>query len=71
MGGELFTDFSGCFTDKDYFNKQIDLLVKNLTNLKMYPSTTVGESVLKIIAFRIFETTSLQKWVPEIFKAWK
>ena len=43
MGGELYTDFSGSFTDSEYFNKQIDVLVKNLTKLEINPSTTAGE----------------------------
>ena len=51
MGGELFTDFSGTFTDSEYFNKQIDVLVKNLTKLEIHPSATVGEFVLDIISF--------------------
>ena len=47
MGGELFTDFSGSFTDNEYFNKQINVLVRNLTKLRIHPSTPVGESLNK------------------------
>ena len=47
MGGELFTDFSGSFTDNEYFNKQINVLVRNLTKLRIHPSTPLGESLNK------------------------